>query len=219
MLSKRLLALIDLIPDDARNLADVGADHGYLICEAYRQGKIKKGLAIENKKGPYFNLLATIDSYHFNEAIAASFSEGLTCIDASIDTVVIAGMGAQTIINILENDSRKLDMVKYLIIDTHNDWPRVRQYLCERNFIISREVMIYEDGVYYELILFSHGQEEYSEDDYFFGPCLRREKDSLFENKWRGIIAKYQDIILMKDVSEIRKDELKKAIRRIENNL
>lgn len=217
-LSKRLLALLDLLPDDTNFLADVGADHGYLICEAYRLGKIKKGLAIENKKGPFFRLNDTIKKYGFEGIIQTSLSDGLKSVE-NADTLVIAGMGGYTIIDIFNKELDKMQQAKYLLVDAHSNNYEVRRYLANHHFMIEKEVVVYEDQVYYELMLCVNGVKEYCEDDYFFGPILRVEKPQLYIDKWHKTITKYEDIIEKKNLSEERKEEIVQLIRRIKNNI
>ncbi len=219
MLSKRLLGLLSLIPEDSHSLADIGADHGYLICEAFKTRKIQHALAVENKKGPYENLLSTIRAYHLENDVVASFSSGLNEVDSSYDTIVIAGMGANNIIEILEENIEKLDHIKYLIIDAHNDLFRVRQDICSKGYYLKDEKIIYEDHVYYELMLFEKGKREYVFEDYFFGPVLRRKKEPLYMQKWQKIINKYRELIGCGTLSSTRIKELEAAIRRIEQEL
>ncbi len=217
-LSKRLLALLDLIPNDTIFLADVGADHGYLICEAYRLGKIKKGMAIENKKGPFFRLNDTIKKYGFERIIATSLSDGLKQIE-NADTIVIAGMGGYNIIDILNKDYDKMQQAKYLLIDAHSNILEVRRYLTNHHFMIEKEVEVYEDKVYYELLLCVKGDREYDEDDYFFGPLLRMEKPDLYIDKWVKTMVKYEQIMINENLSKERKEEITQLIRRIKNNI
>ena len=51
LLSKRLKAIADMIPEGQR-LADVGCDHGFLSIYLVQTGKIPGALAMDVRKGP-----------------------------------------------------------------------------------------------------------------------------------------------------------------------
>ena len=59
-LSNRLQAIHDMLPKGV--IADIGSDHGKLMIALFRSGKLIKGYAIENKKGPYQRLVKALAS-------------------------------------------------------------------------------------------------------------------------------------------------------------
>ena len=54
-ISKRLETIASMVPKSV--VADIGSDHGKLMIELFNSGKITKGYAVENKKGPYNRLV------------------------------------------------------------------------------------------------------------------------------------------------------------------
>lgn len=218
-LSLRLENMLDMIPSSTHTLVDVGADHGYLILEAIDRKKIIGGLAIENKQGPYEHLCSSIKQYGYEKEIQASFSSGLEKVEKTYDLIVIAGMGAGSIIKILKEGFMHLPCPKYLLLDAHNDLPLLRREVVSLGYHIDEERILEEDNVFYELILFSLGKKEYPEEDYLFGPCLRKEKSPTFLLKWQRKIEKYKEILEKQNISEERKKELLLEIERIQQVL
>ncbi len=91
-LSKRLQAVADLVPDNAR-LADIGSDHAYLPAALLLADKIKYAVAGEVAKGPFENEKAEINKLQMQDCLIPRLADGLDAIenDDHIDTVVIAG--------------------------------------------------------------------------------------------------------------------------------
>ena len=77
MFSKRIECIASKIPLES-NLADVGCDHGYLIIEAYLNGKVNKAIAIDNKEGPLESAKSNISKYL---DVRYSLSSGINDID------------------------------------------------------------------------------------------------------------------------------------------
>lgn len=187
----RIKELAKLIPP-YKYLADIGCDHGYLIKEAFSEGVIY-AQAIDNKKGPLMQAQNNLSEY--KSKVDFFLSSGLKDLKDNIEVVVIAGMGGNLIIDILKADLDKLKNVKRLIIQANKNIPEVREYITKNcGFKIAYEKIIFEDAIYYELIVFEKGYSEYSNDEYFFGPILLQEKNPLFIKKWKDQIEKYKKI-------------------------
>ena len=92
-LSNRLETIINMV-DKGSLVADIGSDHGYVSIELIDINIASKCFAVENKIGPYTTLVANCLS-HGN--IITSLSDGLTQVPSEFKTVIIAGMGFETI--------------------------------------------------------------------------------------------------------------------------
>ena len=144
----RLKVIADLIPEGAR-IADIGADHGLL--EQYIAISKEKYfvLAIENKSGPFSTLLNNVDCL---QNIIVSHSDGLNQVTKDYDTLVLAGMGGDNIIEILSKKIAKLKYVKQVIVDAHSFIPKVRRFMVENGFDIERERIVFEKKHFYIII-------------------------------------------------------------------
>ena len=210
MLSLRLQNLVKLV-EKGSCVADIGADHGYLLLELKRLNLATKMLGVENKKGPFEHLRKNVLRMDHNlETINISFSSGLEQVPNDYSTVVIAGMGFVTIKEIIEHDIKKTEFIDTFIIDSHSNTPELRRFLNEIGYFIDKELCFYDKKVFYEVIRFKKGHKDYSYLDYKFGPYLRNEKNEDYE-RYYGEKIKKIDIILSNDKlsDEIRENLIK----------
>lgn len=217
-LSLRLQTILEMVDANAV-VADVGSDHGKLMISLYEKGIIQKGYAIENKKGPYNRLQKALLAADAS-CITPLFSDGISDLPNDVDTVVIAGMGGRTIIEIIKSHLEKLNGVRNFIIDGHSCIPEIRKEITELGYFIKSEKILKEDGIFYEIIKFSKGNvPSYSNDDIEFGPLLLEENNQTFKDKYLFRINEI-DMILTKDIPEdiqnkliLEKDKLLKVIK------
>ena len=216
-LSKRLKAIHDLTPNGVA--IDVGADHGQLIISLVLDGIVHHGYAVENKKGPYERMVKAINASKVKDKITPIFSSGIKDMPKDVKTVIIAGMGGQTIVNILKDDQEKLLDVKNLLVDSHGAFSFVREEISNLGFYIKDEQMVYEDEIFYEIMLCEKGHEEYNQDDYMFGPILRRRKDDLYIKRWQKRLLEIDNLLSQERIPNQRKNELEAEKERIMANL
>lgn len=177
--SKRLCKVLDLL-SPVTLLIDVGTDHAYLPIKAVSEKKVKKAIAIDNKKGPLSIATDHIEKTGLEHLIFPILSEGLKNIsiaskekdflfDEESDgfeitkekrvllspfldfTIVIAGMGGENIISIL---SESLDVVfhaKEIILEPQKNIEKLKDYLSENSFELLSEDNIFSDGKYYSI--------------------------------------------------------------------
>ena len=101
-LTPRLHTIAEQVPQGAR-LADVGTDHGYLPVWLLRCGCIDSAIATDLREGPLSRSQETAQRFGVAEQISFRLCDGLSAIcPEEADTVVIAGMGGETIVSILE---------------------------------------------------------------------------------------------------------------------
>ena len=105
-LSKRLKIIHDMVPKSV--VADIGSDHGKLMIALVQSGTITKGYAVENKEGPFERLRSNLIRYHINDIVTPLFSDGIKDITRDVSTIVIAGMGGTSIVNILKSHPEKM---------------------------------------------------------------------------------------------------------------
>lgn len=100
-LSARLASVAALVPRGAV-LADIGTDHGFLPIHLLRQGYIQRAIAADLRRGPLEKAVENGKRYGVTENLDFRLSDGLAEIKPhEVDTVVIAGMGGETIAGIL----------------------------------------------------------------------------------------------------------------------
>lgn len=217
-LSKRLKIIYDMVPNSV--VADIGSDHGKLMIALVQSGKVKKGFAVENKEGPFERLRSNLIRYHVNDMITPLFSDGIKDITRDVSTIVIAGMGGQTIVNILKAHPEKLISVQTIIIDAHTAVPFARREICQMGFAIADEKIVKEDDIFYEVIKFIKAEKAIiSDEDLEFGPILRQEKSATFKEKYQNRIYEIDNIIAKGNLPKSRIDVLCEEKHKLERYL
>lgn len=193
-LSLRLQTIHDMVPSSV--VADVGADHGKLMIALFESGRINRGYAIENKKGPYNRLVEALTEAQLEEVIVPLLSDGIEDLPSIVSTVVIAGMGGENIVNILKKHPEKLKFVDTIIVDAHSEIPYMREEISKLGYSIAEEKIIKDDDVFYEIIKFIKSDVAiYSDKDLEFGPILRQEKCATFKEKYQNRINEIDNIL------------------------
>ena len=163
-LSERLKLVASFVPEGSR-IADIGTDHGYVPIYLAEIGKIKSALAMDVRKGP----LARADEH--KEA----------------DTVIIAGMGGELEISILEAGKQLWSSIRHWIFSPQSDLEKFRRYLKENGFFIENEAMILDEGKFYTVIKAGFGTNEKDAcvcktlPEYRFGAVLIKRRDAVLK--------------------------------------
>ena len=217
-LSKRLKIIHDMIPNSV--VADIGSDHGKLMIALVQSGNVTKGFAVENKEGPFERLRHNLIRYKVNDKITPLFSDGIKDITRDVGTIVIAGMGGQTIVNILKAHPEKLVSVQTIIIDAHTAVPLARKEICQMGFAIADEQMVKEDGIFYEIIKFVRADiAALTNEDLEFGPILRQQKSATFKEKYQSRISEINNIIAKGNLPATRIASLNEEKHKLERYL
>ena len=217
-LSKRLTAIYKMVPNGVA--ADIGADHGKLMIALFEDGIITHGYAVENKKGPYNRLVKALKEKGIENSVVPLFSDGLTDLPLAVHTVIIAGMGGNNIIDILNAHPDKTKQIQTLIVDAHTCIPKVREEVCKMGFVIADEKMVHEDNIFYEIIKFIRADVAfYGDKDLEFGPILRNEKSATFKEKYQSRIIEIDHLLNNKNLPKGRVNELSKEKERIQSVL
>lgn len=100
-LTPRLQTVAQRVPQGAR-LADVGTDHAYLPAWLLRSGQIPFAVCTDLRSGPLERARETVERYGVAHRVSLRLCDGLTRVEPDeVDCVVIAGMGGETILQIL----------------------------------------------------------------------------------------------------------------------
>ena len=156
-LGERLAALADFVPQGAR-LADIGTDHGYLPIELIQKEIASFAVAGDVHKGPYEAAKENIESLGLENKISVRFGNGLAVLSpGEVDTVVIAGMGSSTMIDILTSEPEVTHSLTRLILQPMIAAATLRSWLIENRWSIVDETLVQEDGRLYEIIVAEQG--------------------------------------------------------------
>ncbi|NLT58747.1 MAG: SAM-dependent methyltransferase [Clostridiales bacterium] len=129
MLSPRLEAVAQCVRTGIR-LLDVGSDHAKLPVVLVGRGVCGSAIASDIGQGPCASARRTIERHRMSDRIAVVQTDGLRDIDlAQVDDVVMAGMGGETVLRILNARPEVLCERIRLILQPQTDLPDVRAWL------------------------------------------------------------------------------------------
>ena len=94
-----------------------------------------------------------IREHGLEDRISARLGDGLEKLEpGEADAVVIAGMGGELVIRILEGGKRLWEDVRDWILSPQSELEKVRRFLWENGFETAAEAMVEEDGKYYTVM-------------------------------------------------------------------
>ena len=148
-LQPRLQAIADLVPAGSR-LVDVGTDHGYLPVWLLRQGKIASAVATDIGAGPLDHARRTARQYGI--PLDCRLCDGLAAVAPEEgDTVVIAGMGGETILHIL-SAAPWTRAGADLLLQPMSKAEVLRRWLVGNGYQILRERLVEDKGILYPIL-------------------------------------------------------------------
>jgi len=222
-LSKRLQAIADLITKYKHGdiLADIGTDHAYLPCYLIKEGIIEKAYACDIASGPINASIETIQQNQLEKQVIPLLGSGMNPIlDKKIDMISICGMGGKLTVDILDEHKEFLDGHRF-ILQSNIGLEVLREYLYRQNMKILDEDIVKDAHHIYEIIVCEKSDEtlSYDEKDFIFGPCLRKEKDDLFFEKWTYQLGVQQKILSSLQVEHEKYPEVLHMIELIEGEI
>ena len=170
MLSKRLKFIADKVKVK-ENVMDLACDHGLLAIYLEKE-KNCRVIASDIKKTAIEGALENKKRYNSN--VEFLVSDGLSKLNEDITTVIIAGLGSKTAIEILDTD---LKNVNTLIVSVQKDLEDFRRFIHTKGFIIEESLVF--DKKYYNVFYLTKGKEKYSDIEYKYGKDLIDNKDNL----------------------------------------
>lgn len=149
MLTKRLAACAAQVTP-AGVVCDVGTDHAYLPAELLQSGRCTRAVATDIHAGPLEAARRTLTEAGVLEQAELFLCDGLEQVQpAGITDVVIAGMGGETIVHILENCPWRRQV--HLILQPMTKIPDLRLWLAQQGFGWSEQVV--QEGEKFYVIL------------------------------------------------------------------
>lgn len=194
-LSSRLKAIADFV-DDGLKIIDIGCDHALLDIYLYENKKKLKLIASDIHEGAINQAKKNIEKHELTNKIKLRLGDGLDVIKVGeVNTIIISGMGYQTITRILSN-KEKLEGIERIIIQSNTDVVKLRKNIIKLGFKISREKLVKDKDIIYTVIEFVVGKEKYSYEEIYFGPKILQKKNKIFYDYYNKKLLKYENLLL-----------------------
>lgn len=147
-LSARLLCCASYVKGDYA--CDIGTDHALLPVYLIRSGRCDRVLATDIKQGPLSAAAQTLKRYQVSDVITLCCSDGLKAVpDKGITDVIIAGMGGETIRDILAAPCAAwLKRGTNLVLQPMTKTEVLRTWLAENGFSVRKETAVKDNHLY-----------------------------------------------------------------------
>jgi tRNA (adenine22-N1)-methyltransferase len=231
-ISQRLQTIGDMVKKGHR-VADIGSDHAYLPTYLIQKEIATFCVAGEVNHGPWQSAARQVKSAGLTDKIDVRLGDGLAVLTpGEVDTVCIAGMGGSLMVTILDAGKEKLEGVSQLLLQPNVAAPQVRRWLWENGWQLSREAILEEDDIIYEILEAVPGnpnvpyehQDKSREELFEIGPYLWKEKSPVLRKKWaqerdklRAVQARLEHA--KNEQADIRKKEIAEKITWMEEML
>ena len=183
------LELIESLVKDGVGVADVGTDHAYIPIMLRRSGYKGNIIAGDINECPLEKARQSLENAGLSDSVELVLCDGLSGIDSSkVDTVIVAGMGGDTITGIL--DRGLYDMPEWasrsdykLILQPVTKPEILRFWLVNNGFIITSEMQTEENGMLYQIICAQPGESPKYKDAELYTGRLEQIQDSKYFDK------------------------------------
>lgn len=157
ILQPRLRSIADSIPASCRRVADIGTDHGYIPVELLLTGRADFAIAADIGAEPLAHAERTAARCGITEGIDFRLGDGLAVLRPhEADCVVIAGMGGDNIVSILQAAAwTKTDCT--LLLQPMSKSEILRAWLPENGYRVIREQLVADKGVIYPILTVTGG--------------------------------------------------------------
>ena len=172
-ISQRLLACCGFVAKGDR-VADIGCDHGYLSIHLLTNGIASSCIASDINEGPLQSAMRNARKFGVQSKIQFFLSDGVRNIPRDFDDLVCAGMGADTMVHILESAPWLRDSKYRLILQCQSKTPMLRRYLSEKGWRIYEEAVL-RDGRFLYTVMEASWRPEYPKltvGEWYFPPAL-----------------------------------------------
>ncbi len=171
-ISSRLKTCCGFVSPGER-VADIGTDHGYVGIWLLQQGIARSVIASDIAPGPLSAARVNAQKYGFSDRMEFYLSDGVQAIPRDFDTMICAGMGADTMISILSAAPWLCSSQYRLILQCQSKTHTLRRYLSDNGWRIFEETVI-RDGRFLYTVMEVIYQPGYTltPGEWYFPPAL-----------------------------------------------
>jgi tRNA (adenine22-N1)-methyltransferase len=200
--SERLRAAASMVPPGSR-VADIGTDHGILPRLLLESGRAVHCIASDRSPVALAGIQPAATRDAAAHRLELRHGDGLSVLEADdgVDVIVLTGLGARTIVRILER-ARPAALCR-LVLEPRSEPARLRRWLRRNGFRIVEERLVVERRRFYTLITAEPAGDESAFDHPTLaprdvdevGPCLVRSGDPLVRSYWERRLAEQEHLL------------------------
>ncbi len=178
-LSKRLQGIFEMIPQDSV-LVDVGTDHGLLMIKAIKEQRSTYAYGLDINPLPLKQAHDNVVRFAYENEIELILSDGLKSFDAKANCFVFAGLGTDTILEIIK--AYEFNSEASLIVQSNTKIALLRESMNASGFKIVQEMFLIEKTIPTFIIKFVKGNEILNKKDFLLGPLLMTLNNKEYED-------------------------------------
>ena len=195
-MDKRLLCIANKI-SDGKGFVDVGTDHGYLPVHMLDHGYTGNIIASDINEEPLRCAKRNAEKASYEDKIRFILCDGLDdTVSDDVDTIVVAGMGGDTICGILDRAEWCMDSRYRLILQPMSKAEILRFWLSYNDFKIVEECFLDDNGTLYQIISAVYGTRcPLSDAELFVGRYVLSCQQPLFGRILKDTKLKFERLI------------------------
>ena len=209
-ISERLLACAGFVHPGDR-VADIGCDHGYLGIYLLKNGIAASMIEADINEGPLDAARRNAMKFGVRDKMSFHLSDGLRSVPQDFDCMVCAGMGADTMVSILEAAPWLKEGKYRLVLQCQSKTPMLREYLSENGWSIQKEIVLRDGRFLYTImeVLYAPEEPRLTAAQCHFPPALMKDPSE-------DLPAYYQWILGGLRISAAHSEEKKQLLEAVE---
>ncbi len=179
---------------DVKSFADIGCDHGKLGYDLIKNGLIEK-LILTDISADCLNKAKMLFKKMGNN-VSFRCGDGIKVVEPfEVEALVISGMGAELIYNILNFDINKTKSFRKILLQPMTKPDLIRQFAIEKNINIVDDAIVSEGRKFYNVIILDTTKSYNGEEEIFFPKFLKAcTKEDVFKSYVEHNIKKLENI-------------------------
>lgn len=218
-MDQRLDALVSFVGEN-KIVCDVGTDHGWTAIKILEEKNPRKVIASDISPNSLKKLEDKVLTKGYD--IELVVTDGIKDLEKyGPQEIIISGMGGFLISKIIERGIDLAKKTEKLILQANNSLHHLRTYLMDRSFEIVDEKIVYDGGIYYDIIVCSYREDRplpYKNDySYEYGDLNIKRKDPLLRDKLDKM--KVEKIALIEELKDLDTESAKRSLKEKEKEL
>ena len=216
VLSKRLQCIADFV-DKGSIAADVGTDHGYIPIWLIENGICAHVAASDIHAQPLEKARENAAAHGVSDRIRFIRCPGLEAYSSTdADTIIIAGMGGETMIDILSSAPWAIE--KTLVLQPQTKISELRKWLWENGYNSVDAHLVADAGRIYQVWKVKAGTKKLDENELYIDRHIIEHKDVLLHEYADALIQRHRAKIAgMEMASDADAEELASCRRELES--